>query len=76
MMRRTTQHEVRAHLTQFGTVEEHADQIHIGVLIAFGETVLDRHGAHGVAIQALLDAVLKLVVLVIVLVVGLVLVPV
>src|SRR5688572_5752097 len=75
VVRRPAQHEVRAHLADLRAVEQDADHVHVRVLATFGEAILRRHGADGVAVEALLDAALKLVVLLVVLVIGLVLVP-
>jgi hypothetical protein len=75
-MRRPAQHEVRARLADLGAVEQHADHVHVRVLAALREAILGGHRTHGVAVQTLFDAVLKLVVSLIVLVVGLVLMPV
>jgi len=62
VVRRAAKLEVRAGLTDLGAVEQNADEIHIGVIAAGDDAVLERHRADGVAVEAFLDALLELVV--------------
>jgi len=58
VIRRAPQHEVGARLTYLGAVQQDATEVHLGVFPASRDAVLQRHRAHGVAVQALLDTLL------------------
>src|SRR6185437_722689 len=60
---RSAKHEVRAGLADLRAIEQQADEMHIGQLwTAARQTVLQRHRADCVAVQAFLDALLQIVV--------------
>ena len=60
VVRRPTEHEVGARLAQLGAVEKDADEVDLRVGSADRKAVLHGHGADGVTIHALLDALLQL----------------
>jgi hypothetical protein len=70
MVRRATQHEVRTRLTDLRAIQQNADEVDLSVVAAGRDTVLQRHRADRVAVQALFDAFLHRVVSVFVSLVG------
>src|SRR6185437_5444316 len=62
VVRRAAQHEIGARLTDLGAIEEDAEEVDLGEVAAAGRAVLQSHGADGVAVETLLDALLHVVV--------------
>ena len=66
MVRRTAQHEVGARLAQLGTIQQHADEVDLGIVAAARDAMLKRQRADSVAVKALLNGLLQIVMLLVV----------
>jgi hypothetical protein len=58
---RAAQHEVGARLAELGAIEQHSDEVDLGVLATARDAVLEGQRTYRVAVEALFDSVLQIV---------------